>query len=212
MGYADPFCLRGNFAYDELLRLIEDGSVALLHAPELSRDAASEGDPALLWTRWMLRLPSMNARQILEECLRIAAEQFANTSEADLPSAMEKEIARDLRRMQIQPAIMDNYRRFVVLKSKSDTYFADEKPGVRLKVCVRYCSCRLTSVGRSSPPYSLNSISEMTITRRPLRLSPPRSEVRADFRRRSHLHVSYTISTSILISLFLFSSKYLPRE
>ncbi len=80
----------------------------------------------------MLRLPSMNARQILEECLRIAAEQFANTSDADLPMAIEKEIARDILRMQMQPVIMDKYRRFVVVKGKgqSETYFREDKCGV----------------------------------------------------------------------------------
>ena len=122
---------RGNFVYEDLLKLIEQGTVALLHAPAVVRDAPPNGDPSLLWTRWMLRLPSMNARQILEECLRIAAEQFANTSAADLPVAIEKEIARDLLRMQLQPVMMDNYRRYVVLKGRSDTYLQEDKcPGV----------------------------------------------------------------------------------
>ena len=80
----------------------------------------------------MLRLPSMNARQILEECLRIAAEQFANTSDADLPMAIEKEIARDMLRMQMQPVIMDKYRRFVVVKGRAQnpSDFRVDKGGV----------------------------------------------------------------------------------
>ena len=124
------FSYRGEFVYEELLKMIEDGHVGLLHAPELTRDASPQGDPRLLWTRWMLRLPSMNAREILAESLRVAAEQFANTSEADLPQAIEKEIARDLRRMQIQPTVVDNYRRFVVITSRSDKYFAEDSAGV----------------------------------------------------------------------------------
>ena len=72
----------------------------------------------------------MKARQILEECLRIAAEQFANVSDADLPMAIEKEIARDTLRMQLQPVIMDQYRRFVVVKGQSETYFREDKCGV----------------------------------------------------------------------------------
>ncbi|TBU35002.1 hypothetical protein BD311DRAFT_649012 [Dichomitus squalens] len=123
----------GNFVYEDLLKAIEQGSVALLHAPAILRDAPPKGDPSLLWTRWMIRLPSMNARQILEECLRIAAEQFANTSDAELPVAVEKEIARDLLRMQMQPVMMDNYRRFVVLKGRSDTYFQEDRcPGIEV--------------------------------------------------------------------------------
>ena len=95
-------------------------------------DPAPKGDASLLWTRWMLRLPSMNARQILEECIRVAAEQFANTSDADLPMAIEKEIARDIHRLQMQPVIMDKYRRFVVVKGRGqvDTCFREDKYGV----------------------------------------------------------------------------------
>lgn len=93
---------------------------------------ASKGDASLLWTRWQLRLPSMNARQVLEECLRVAAEQFANVSDADLSMAIEKEIVRDMLRMQLQPVIMDKYRRFVVVKGKSqsETHFREDKCGV----------------------------------------------------------------------------------
>ena len=123
---------RGNFVYEDLLKAIEQGTIALLHAPIVSRESAPKCDPSLLWTRWMLRLPSMNARQILEECLKIAAEQFASTSDADLPMAVEKEIARDMLRMQMQPVIMDKYRRFVVVKSRSQTKsdFREDKYGV----------------------------------------------------------------------------------
>ncbi|KAI0670147.1 hypothetical protein C8Q78DRAFT_1039423 [Trametes maxima] len=121
----------GNFVYKDLLKVIEDGSLAVLQAPQPPQDLLSQGNPALLWTRWMVRLAGLDARGILEECLNVAAEQFANTSEADLPATVEKEIARDLQHMQTQPVIMDNYRRFVVFKTKQDTYFAeDSKHGI----------------------------------------------------------------------------------
>ncbi|KAI0359145.1 hypothetical protein OH77DRAFT_1502266 [Trametes cingulata] len=120
----------GNFIYEDLLRAIEDGSLALLQAPQVTRDPPALGDPTLLWTRWMFRLAGMNARDILEECLRLAAEQFANTAEADLPIAIQSEIVRDLRRMQMQPAIIDSYRRFVVFSTKQDAFLADSKYGI----------------------------------------------------------------------------------
>ncbi|CDO70283.1 hypothetical protein BN946_scf184942.g83 [Trametes cinnabarina] len=129
----------GNFVYEELLTSIEDGSVSLLQAPQVSRDPPAQDDPALLWTRWMVRASTLDARGILEECLRIAAEQFANTADADLPLAIEKEIARDMMRMQVQPAIMDNYRRFVVFRTKQDSFFAEEsKYGVECTSCDRF--------------------------------------------------------------------------
>ncbi|KAI0762638.1 hypothetical protein C8Q74DRAFT_1383169 [Fomes fomentarius] len=119
----------GQFVYEDLLRLIEEGTIALLQAPQATRTSLSKGDPALLWTRWMLRLPAMNARQILEECITVAAEEFANASDADIGRAIEKEIARDLRRMHIQPAIMDSFRRFVAIKTKSDLNLQQDLKG-----------------------------------------------------------------------------------
>ena len=116
--------------YEELLTAIEDGSVALMHAPPLGRDGRQEHDP-VTWIEGTLRFAPMNARQILEECINIAAKQFATTSEADLPMAIEKAIADDMLRMQLQPAIMDDYRRFVVLTSRNDRYLTECKLGVR---------------------------------------------------------------------------------
>lgn len=125
---------RGNFVYEDLLKAIEDGSVALLQAPQSTLDPPAQDNSKLLWTRWMIRVAGLDARGILEECLKLAAEQFAHTSEADLPAAIEQEIVRDLLRMQTQPVIMDNYRRFVVIRTKQDVYFADaSKSGVRVQ-------------------------------------------------------------------------------
>ncbi|KAI0639158.1 hypothetical protein C8Q77DRAFT_1079774 [Trametes polyzona] len=115
----------GNFVHEELLKAIEDGSLALLQAPPPPQLANPQVDPSLMWTRWNLRIAGMDARGILEECLKLAGEQYANTPEADLPLAIEKEIERDLVRMQTQPAIMDNYRRFVLFRTRQDTYFAE---------------------------------------------------------------------------------------
>ncbi|KAI0768532.1 hypothetical protein BD413DRAFT_127687 [Trametes elegans] len=115
----------GSFVYEDLLRAIEGGSIALLQAPDARRDPPPQGDPVTLWTGWMIRVAGLNARGILEECLKLAAEQFANTSDADLPAAIEGEITRDLIRMQVQPAIMDNYRRFVVFRTAQDAGFPE---------------------------------------------------------------------------------------
>ncbi|KAH9890944.1 hypothetical protein C8Q73DRAFT_702301 [Cubamyces lactineus] len=126
----------GNFVYEDLLKAIADGSVALLQAPPLVRDPPAQQNPAVLWTRWMFRVSGLDARGILEECLERAAEQFAITADADLPAAIEKEIARDIVRMQVRPAIMDNYRRFVLFRTKQDAFFAeDSKFGIE---CTTY--------------------------------------------------------------------------
>ena len=129
---------RGEFVYDELLDLIEQGTLSLTQAPQVIRDPLAKVDASLVWTRWTLRLPAMNAREILEECLKLAAEQFGATAETDLPRAIEEEIARDLSRLQNQPVIMDNYRRFAVIKTQHDKQFSrDSMRGVRRHSLVR---------------------------------------------------------------------------
>lgn len=139
---------RGNFVYEDLLKAIEDGSVALLQAPQSTLDSQAPDDSNLLWTRWMFRVAGLDARGILEECLKLAAEQYVNTSEADLPAAIEQEIVRDLLRMQTQPVIMDNYRRFVVFRTKQDVYFADaSKSGVRVEPRLSIVWLELTDSG-----------------------------------------------------------------
>ena len=140
---------RGEFVYEELLNLIEEGSLSLVQAPQVFRDPLAKDDATLAWTRWTLRLPAMNARQILEECLKLAAEQFASISEADLPRAIEEEIARDLWRLQNQPVIMDNYRRFAVVRTQNDKHLCRDMRGVRvqyLSACIRICCSQCLSV------------------------------------------------------------------
>ena len=97
--------------YEGILTAIEDGSVSLMDAPSVGRDGRQEHDSqSITWLEGTLRFASMNARRILEECINIAAKQFGSTSEGDLPMAIEKAIASCMLRMQLQPAIMDNYR------------------------------------------------------------------------------------------------------
>ena len=41
--------------------------------------------------------------------------EHLNVSDRDIMSVTEKEVLADLGRMQLQPTIMDNYRRFVAI-------------------------------------------------------------------------------------------------
>ena len=117
--------------YEGILTAIEDGSVSLMDAPSVGRDGRQEHDSqSITWLEGTLRFASMNARRILEECINIAAKQFGSTSEGDLPMAIGKAIASCMLRMQLQPAIMDNYRRFVVLTGAKDKYLTRCKLGV----------------------------------------------------------------------------------
>jgi hypothetical protein len=124
--------VRGDSLLHDVVTLIAEGEVSLLRAPALHGDNLEPG-----WLSSQLRLFSLNASSLLEECLRIFATHYANTSTAQLPGAMEAEISKDLLRMQTQPSIMENYRRFVVIKETSSEETDLNKDGVRLP---RLCS------------------------------------------------------------------------
>ncbi|KAH9947673.1 hypothetical protein B0H21DRAFT_316591 [Amylocystis lapponica] len=120
---------KGEFIFDELLELIESGKLSLLQAPPLSR-ALSGSDSAITWIGQQFKMLRMNARDILEECIALSRDQYANVQESELPLAIEREISRDLWNMQLQPVIMDEYRRFVVVNGRSDRFLTGDDNGV----------------------------------------------------------------------------------
>ncbi|KAI0936045.1 hypothetical protein AcV5_004288 [Taiwanofungus camphoratus] len=129
---------KGECYLGEILSLIEQGRVSLLRAPPLTQCPKPNNDPAIEWVGWQLRLLRSDARGLLEECMRLATEQYPNTPEAELPIAIQQEITRDLLSMQMQPAIMDKYRRFVVVKTSNDHCFEDDKDGLECTTLPRF--------------------------------------------------------------------------
>lgn len=116
---------QGEFLLDGLLDLIVQGKLSLLRAPTTNHSTRAKK-----WIGWQLQLLDMDARTLLDECIRTAKEQY-NDVKAELADAIQKEIARDLWALQMQPAVMDEYRRLVVVKSKSsDRYFTEDKEGI----------------------------------------------------------------------------------
>jgi hypothetical protein len=111
----------------QIITLIAEGDVSLLRAPALYEDV-HESD----WVSSQLKLISLNAPGLLEECLRIFTAKYSNISMAQLADAIEIEISEDLLRMHTQPSIMENYRRFVVIKETSSRETGIHKDGVRL--------------------------------------------------------------------------------
>ena len=87
-------------------------------------------DPHLKWAEWVLNLPFASDKEILAECVRLFEAAHPNVSDRDIMSVTEKEVLADLGRMQLQPTIMDNYRRFVVLTGAKDKYLTRCKLGV----------------------------------------------------------------------------------
>jgi len=113
---ADPLSKfkTGDFLLHNIIALLADGEISLLRAPGLHGD-----DPGPGWISSQLRLFSLDASGLLEECMRTFTAHYSNTPIAQLPGALEAEISKDLLRMQTQPSIMENYRRFVVIKETS---------------------------------------------------------------------------------------------
>jgi hypothetical protein len=92
------------------MTLIAQGKASLIRAP-----AAHGNDPGLTWVSLQLKLLSLKPPELLEECLGAFAAQYSNTTFTELSRAVEAEILNDMLRMQTQPQIMENYRRFVIV-------------------------------------------------------------------------------------------------
>ncbi|KAH9937573.1 uncharacterized protein B0H18DRAFT_1113390 [Fomitopsis serialis] len=121
---------KGDFFFSDLLGMIEEGKISLLRMPPLTRCPKGGDDPTAKWISWQTELLRADARGLLESSIALAAEQYSSVQANELPDAIQKEIIRDLMGMQMQPAIMDTRRRFVVIKGKSDRYLSEDRDGV----------------------------------------------------------------------------------
>ncbi|KAJ6519506.1 hypothetical protein C8R45DRAFT_24277 [Mycena sanguinolenta] len=127
----DPLAafMRDEFVFDRLLKAIDDGEVSVLRAPPLGRNATRTNDPAIEWLRehWINR--PLSSRHLLEFCLSAFSAKYSNIPQAEWASAVEAEVSEDLNSMQMQPNIMNQYRRYVVIKAETDKHIAADKDG-----------------------------------------------------------------------------------
>lgn len=91
----------------------------------------AEHDPIIVWVRkhW-LRRPRSHC-EVLRSCVEAFDKLCADVQMANWQIRIRGEVIRDLKRMQEQPIIMENYRRFVVLdeaRTNGETLYQD---GVR---------------------------------------------------------------------------------
>lgn len=73
----------------------------------------------------------MDGRQLLRLCLESLEEQHVNEDDEALVSSVGGEVLEEMRQMQFQPAMMDSYRRYVVIKAKKDIELSDRSETVR---------------------------------------------------------------------------------
>ncbi|OCH96636.1 hypothetical protein OBBRIDRAFT_717952 [Obba rivulosa] len=116
---------RGELILEELLRMIEEGSLSLLRSPPLKGQPKVKTDAAREWIARQMGLLGMDSREILEECIKGAARQYMDFGEDELAAAIDEEVLRQMRDMQLQPTIMDDYRRFVVITGAGAEKFRD---------------------------------------------------------------------------------------
>ncbi|KAJ6627259.1 hypothetical protein B0H10DRAFT_431154 [Mycena sp. CBHHK59/15] len=117
---------RGLFVFERLLNAIDAGEVSLLRAPPVSRNAMRTADPTLEWLRdhWITR--PLGPRQVLEYCVNAFSTKYSNIPRSQWASTIETEISEDLRLVQLQPDIMRDYRRFVVIRAETEQINADK--------------------------------------------------------------------------------------
>lgn len=117
-------CSSRGFVYEDLFKMIKNGKLALLTQPPfLPNDAKGITE----WASSQLRLFSMDERGILQFCLRNFMKEYENIDEEGWPFAVKEEVLSSLSSMQVQPSIMKNYRRFVVLRGRLEYEGKEDK-------------------------------------------------------------------------------------
>jgi hypothetical protein len=120
--------VRGTLIHQDLLSRIGQGQLSLLlmeppHSPK-------EG-PLLEWVRRHQETSMLEPRGILEECLRSFNRHFSELPEEKWTFNVLTELLSILFSLQMQPCMMDQYRRFVVITGKQDK-IAPDRGGVSI--------------------------------------------------------------------------------
>lgn len=94
-----------------ILDLVVAGSIAVMQSPLTGEDA---------WLRDFINIQESEGRDLLRECVQSSIARFAHYNEPDILVVADQEISRDLLNMELQPAFMDDYRRFVIIRAASE--------------------------------------------------------------------------------------------
>ncbi|KAG0703112.1 hypothetical protein DFH29DRAFT_917942 [Suillus ampliporus] len=94
-----------------ILDLADAGSVSVMQSPAKYNDA---------WIIETLEKQELEVQEVLGECIQSSIARFAQCNESDVLVEADQEISQDLLNMELQPAFMDNHRRFVVIRAASE--------------------------------------------------------------------------------------------
>lgn len=113
--------------------------MALIHAPPEKVATHSANDHQQIWMRQYLSLTPFTAKRALEIGIGAFHSKYANVAVSEWQQTMATEIITDLSSMQRQPAIMNEYRRYVVFTSEPEAHTGNlSLAGVQcLLLCLR---------------------------------------------------------------------------
>jgi len=114
---------KGTLAHQDLLSRIAQGQLTLL-STEPPAHGSKEG-PLLEWIRRHQEASMLEPRGILEDCLRSFNKGYSDYPEEKWSFRVLDELNSILSSLQMQPCIMDEYRRFVVIVGKQDKIAGD---------------------------------------------------------------------------------------
>lgn len=109
----------------EVLNLVETDEVSLLRTMDPIHD--SNSDTAL---NPLLLLYSVDIDEFSEQDLPDLVERHDSIPLAKVQNEVELDIIRQMASMQSQPAIMEDYRRYVVIRSEAEVHLPSERNGV----------------------------------------------------------------------------------
>lgn len=126
---------RGEFLYNFLLTAIDDGKIGLFQTPpalDNSTDQTSchyTNDIHMEWIFLQAQTIGLTPREILNLCIDEFECLFQDRDRNEINYSsileMEVQVSQDLTRLQINPAIMQHYRRFVVLREGENGFHND---------------------------------------------------------------------------------------
>ncbi|KAH9075786.1 hypothetical protein EDB83DRAFT_2352309 [Lactarius deliciosus] len=107
----------GKLKHQDLLSRIGQGQLSLLRTPP---HYGSEESALLAWITWQQEVSLLDPCGILKWCLRVFSQQFSEYPEEKWTVRVLDELSSVLTSLQMQPSIMDQYRRYVVITGKQD--------------------------------------------------------------------------------------------
>lgn len=127
-GNEDPIAVydRGEFVFKELLEAIASGELAMITSPRDNQRPISASDPNQQWLDEFALSSLDTERAVLQHAIDSFKAKSSNIQASEWMRVITVEIAVDLTYMQRHPAIMKDYRRYVVLRGDQQVSLPDD--------------------------------------------------------------------------------------